>query len=117
MKVAVPGTGDVGRALGLGFLSRGHEVRMGSRDARNEKALAFAKEGGSIRARVRRRLHSRAPGANLPCRGTPARNPPRPAHAWPSRGQRGVLSSGAQFRFPPRCGGAWGIRIAARSRR
>ena len=47
MKVAILGTGDVGKALGRGFLSRGHEVRMGSRDARNEKALAWAKEGGA----------------------------------------------------------------------
>ncbi|HTO96619.1 MAG TPA: NAD(P)-binding domain-containing protein [Myxococcales bacterium] len=46
MKVAILGTGDVGKALGRGFLSRGHEVRMGSRDARNEKALAWAKQGG-----------------------------------------------------------------------
>src|SRR5512146_1719603 len=47
MKIAILGTGDVGRALGRGFLSRGHEVKMGSRDARNEKALAWAKEGGA----------------------------------------------------------------------
>ena len=47
MKVAILGTGDVGRSLGRGFLSRGHEVRMGSRDGRNEKAVAWAKEGGA----------------------------------------------------------------------
>ncbi len=47
MKVAILGTGDVGKALGRGFLSRGHEVRMGSRDAKNEKALAWAKESGA----------------------------------------------------------------------
>lgn len=47
MKIAIFGTGDVGRALGNGFISRGHEVKMGSRDARNEKALAWAAEAGA----------------------------------------------------------------------
>jgi hypothetical protein len=47
MKVAILGTGDVGKALGRGFLSRGHEVRMGSRDARNEKALGWGKQAGA----------------------------------------------------------------------
>jgi hypothetical protein len=47
MRVAILGTGDVGKALGRGFLSRGHEVRMGSRDAKNEKALAWAKQAGA----------------------------------------------------------------------
>src|SRR5579862_5750020 len=46
-KIGILGTGDVGRVLANGFLSRGHEVLMGSRDAKNEKAQAFAKEGGA----------------------------------------------------------------------
>lgn len=46
MKVGILGTGDVARALGKGFAALGHEVRMGSRDARNEKALAWVKEAG-----------------------------------------------------------------------
>ncbi|MEW5850758.1 MAG: NAD(P)-binding domain-containing protein [Myxococcota bacterium] len=46
MKVAMLGTGDVGRALGRGFATLGHEVKMGSREARNEKALAWAREVG-----------------------------------------------------------------------
>jgi predicted dinucleotide-binding enzyme len=46
MKVGILGTGDVGRALGSAFASLGHEVKMGSRDANNEKALAWAKETG-----------------------------------------------------------------------
>lgn len=46
-KVGILGTGDVGRTLGKGFASRGHDVRLGSRDAKNEKAQAWAKENGA----------------------------------------------------------------------
>src|SRR5882672_6753478 len=46
MKVCVLGTGDVGKALGKGFIALGHDVMMGSRSATNEKALAWAKEVG-----------------------------------------------------------------------
>jgi predicted dinucleotide-binding enzyme len=46
-KIGILGTGDVGRALGKGFLSRGHHVMLGSRDAKNEKCEAWAKEGGA----------------------------------------------------------------------
>jgi predicted dinucleotide-binding enzyme len=46
-KVGILGTGDVGRVLGTGFASRGHEVKMGARDANNEKALTWAKETGA----------------------------------------------------------------------
>jgi len=46
MKIGVFGTGDVGKALGKGFVSLGHEVRMGSRTANNDKAVAWAKEMG-----------------------------------------------------------------------
>ncbi len=41
------GTRDVGRTLGNGFLATGHQVMMGSRDAMNEKALAWAKDAGA----------------------------------------------------------------------
>jgi len=37
MKVGVLGTGDVGRRLGGGFVSRGHDVMIGSRDPSSEK--------------------------------------------------------------------------------
>src|SRR6266404_383050 len=47
MKVGILGTGDVGKALGNGFRATGHEVMMGSRDANNEKAVAWAKEKGA----------------------------------------------------------------------
>ena len=46
MHVGILGSGDVGRALGKAFVTLGHDVKMGSRDARNEKALAWAKEMG-----------------------------------------------------------------------
>jgi 8-hydroxy-5-deazaflavin:NADPH oxidoreductase len=47
MKIGVLGTGDVGRALGKAFIALGHEVKMGSRSATNEKALAWASESGA----------------------------------------------------------------------
>jgi predicted dinucleotide-binding enzyme len=46
MRIAILGTGVVGRALGQACITLGHEVTMGSRDARNEKAVAWAKEMG-----------------------------------------------------------------------
>ena len=44
MKIGILGTGDVGRALGKAFVTLGHDVKMGSRTAANEKAVAWAKE-------------------------------------------------------------------------
>jgi predicted dinucleotide-binding enzyme len=46
MRIGILGTGDVGRALGKGFASSGHEVKMGSRDSNNPKAKAWAAEVG-----------------------------------------------------------------------
>jgi 8-hydroxy-5-deazaflavin:NADPH oxidoreductase len=46
MKVGIFGTGDVGRALGRAFVTLGHEVKLGAREATNEKALAWVKEVG-----------------------------------------------------------------------
>jgi len=46
MKIGILGTGDVGKALGKAFAALGHDVKMGSRDAKNDKALAWAKETG-----------------------------------------------------------------------
>jgi hypothetical protein len=46
MKIGILGSGDVGRALGRGFVTLGHEVEMGSRSATNEDALAWAREMG-----------------------------------------------------------------------
>ena len=49
MRVAVLGTGQVGNTLATKLVELGHEVRMGSRDAANEKARAWA-EGAGERA-------------------------------------------------------------------
>lgn len=46
MKIGILGTGDVGKALGRGFLALGHEVKLGAREAGNEKAAAWVKESG-----------------------------------------------------------------------
>lgn len=43
MKVGILGSGDVGRALGTGFVTLGHEVKIGSRNAGHPKAVAWAK--------------------------------------------------------------------------
>ena len=47
MKIGILGTGDVGQALGTGFIKLGHDVKMGSRDAQNEKAKAWASKNGA----------------------------------------------------------------------
>jgi predicted dinucleotide-binding enzyme len=46
MKVGILGTGDVGRALGTGFVALGHEVKIGGRSANHEKALEWVGEAG-----------------------------------------------------------------------
>jgi predicted dinucleotide-binding enzyme len=46
MRIGILGTGDVGKALGKGFLALGHEVKMGAREAGNDKAAAWVKEIG-----------------------------------------------------------------------
>jgi 8-hydroxy-5-deazaflavin:NADPH oxidoreductase len=46
MNIGILGTGDVGRALGNAFIALGHQVKMGSRDAHNEKAVAWASTSG-----------------------------------------------------------------------
>jgi 8-hydroxy-5-deazaflavin:NADPH oxidoreductase len=47
MKIGVLGTGMVGAAIGGKLVQLGHEVRMGSRTAGNEKAVAWAKAAGA----------------------------------------------------------------------
>lgn len=44
MKIAVLGSGMVGKTIGSKLVHLGHEVRMGSRDADNPKAVMWAKE-------------------------------------------------------------------------
>ena len=48
MHIGVLGTGTVGRTLAQALVDRGHEVRMGSRSAGNEKAVAWASDGGPL---------------------------------------------------------------------
>ena len=46
MRIGVLGTGTVGRTLGSALLRSGHEVRLGSRTAGNQRAVAWAAEVG-----------------------------------------------------------------------
>jgi predicted dinucleotide-binding enzyme len=47
MKFGIFGTGMVGQAIGRKLVALGHDVKMGARDAKNEKATAFVKECGA----------------------------------------------------------------------
>jgi 8-hydroxy-5-deazaflavin:NADPH oxidoreductase len=47
MRIAVLGTGVVGRTIGSKLVEIGHEVRMGSRRAGNDAAVAWAEEVGA----------------------------------------------------------------------
>jgi predicted dinucleotide-binding enzyme len=47
MKIGMLGTGSVGETIGSKLVELGHEVRMGSRTANNEKAAAWAKKAGT----------------------------------------------------------------------
>jgi predicted dinucleotide-binding enzyme len=47
MKIAVLGTGMVGDAIGTKLVALGHEVMMGSRTEKNEKAVTWQKKAGS----------------------------------------------------------------------
>ncbi|HTV24222.1 MAG TPA: NAD(P)-binding domain-containing protein, partial [Polyangiaceae bacterium] len=51
MKIAVLGTGQVGETIGSGLVALGHGVRIGSRDANNERAAAWVARhaGGASR--------------------------------------------------------------------
>ncbi|MFL5728444.1 MAG: NADPH-dependent F420 reductase, partial [Cytophagaceae bacterium] len=47
MKIAVLGTGVVGNTIGSRLTGLGHQVKMGSRTAGNEKAKAWVEKAGS----------------------------------------------------------------------
>jgi 8-hydroxy-5-deazaflavin:NADPH oxidoreductase len=47
MKIAVLGSGMVGQTIGSKLVELGHEVRMGSRSATNEKAAEWAAKAGA----------------------------------------------------------------------
>jgi predicted dinucleotide-binding enzyme len=46
MKIGILGTGMVGSTIGTKFTQLGHDVKMGSRTATNEKALAWVQKNG-----------------------------------------------------------------------
>lgn len=46
MKIGVLGTGGVGQTIGSALVAGGHEVKMGSRQAGNDKAVAWAEGAG-----------------------------------------------------------------------
>ena len=48
MRIGVLGTGIAGQTLAGKLVSLGHEVMMGSRQAGNEKAAAWAREAGPL---------------------------------------------------------------------
>src|SRR5436853_6086607 len=48
MKIGVLGTGTVGQKLAGKLVELGHEVRIGSRDAGNEKAAGWAEQAGEL---------------------------------------------------------------------
>ena len=47
MKYGVLGTGNVAQTIASKLIKLGHEVMLGSRDAKNEKALKWVKENGT----------------------------------------------------------------------
>ena len=47
MKIGILGTGVVGQTIGTKLARLGHDVRMGSRSAGNEKAVKWAKDTGA----------------------------------------------------------------------
>lgn len=47
MQIAIMGTGNVGRALGAGWVRAGHQVVYGSREPQSEKAQALQAETGA----------------------------------------------------------------------
>jgi predicted dinucleotide-binding enzyme len=46
-KIGILGSGDVGRALGSGFVSRGHEVKLGTRETKADKVGKWVSESGA----------------------------------------------------------------------
>jgi predicted dinucleotide-binding enzyme len=46
MKIGILGTGDVGQALGSGFVKYGHQVKMGSRNPNQDKVKAWLEKVG-----------------------------------------------------------------------
>ena len=47
MKIGILGTGIVGKTLGTALINKGHEVKMGSRTAKNEQAMSWVAQNGA----------------------------------------------------------------------
>jgi len=47
MKIGILGSGDVGQAIGHGFIELGNEVMIGSRDPKSEKLMTWLSKHGS----------------------------------------------------------------------
>ena len=47
MKIGILGTGIVGSTIGTKLIQLGHDVKMGSRTAANEKAAAWVQKNGT----------------------------------------------------------------------
>ena len=47
MKVGVIGSGVVGQVLGAGFISRGHEVKLGTREPGKDTVKAWVAKNGA----------------------------------------------------------------------
>jgi 8-hydroxy-5-deazaflavin:NADPH oxidoreductase len=47
MKIGVLGSGPVGQVLASGFISLGHEVKLGTRDPKSEKVKEWVKKNGN----------------------------------------------------------------------
>src|SRR5947208_17135292 len=47
MKVGILGSGDVGRALGKGFVNRQHEVKIASRTPNSDKLKTWVNQAGT----------------------------------------------------------------------
>ena len=52
MKIGMIGTGMVGATIGTRLVELGHDVKMGSRSANSDKAVAWAKAGVISKARA-----------------------------------------------------------------
>jgi 8-hydroxy-5-deazaflavin:NADPH oxidoreductase len=46
-KIGILGSGDVGRSLGSGFVSRGHEVKIGTREPNSDKVQKWKSDNGA----------------------------------------------------------------------
>ncbi|MGF6779746.1 NADPH-dependent F420 reductase [Paraburkholderia sp. GAS334] len=50
MKVGILGSGDVGRALGAGFLKHGHDTMLGTRDPRKKEVQDWVRQNTGAKA-------------------------------------------------------------------